>query len=120
MVPATEKSPLRRSRPLTHITPEKVRSRSVQEAGDARSLAHSSGQFEGRKRRRELLFEIKFVPEYVVYRRRIAGKLCPMYSHSPLDSVTYYVGRVEGEASVPRVQMRGLYFECIRFRIRHF
>ena len=26
-----------------------------------------------------------------------------MYSHSPLDSVTYYVGRVEGEASVPRV-----------------
>ena len=36
-------------------------------------------------------------------RRRIAGKLCPMYSHSPLDSVTYYVGRVEGEASVPRV-----------------
>ena len=36
-------------------------------------------------------------------RRRIAGKLCPMYSHSPLYSVTYYVGRVEGEASVPRV-----------------
>ena len=36
-------------------------------------------------------------------RRRYAGKLCPMYSHSPLDSVTYYVGRVEGEASVPRV-----------------
>ena len=36
-------------------------------------------------------------------KRRIAGKLCPMYSHSPLYSVTYYVGRVEGEASVPRV-----------------
>ena len=38
-------------------------------------------------------------------RRRYAGKLCPMYSHSPLYSVTYYVGRVEGEASVPRVTL---------------
>ncbi len=37
-------------------------------------------------------------------RRRIAGKLCPMYSHSPLYSVTYYVGRVEGEAGVQRVR----------------
>ena len=38
--------------------------------------------------------------------RRIAGKLCPIYtySHSPHYSVTYYVGRVEGEASVPRVE----------------
>ena len=35
-----------------------------------------------------------------------AKSVVRMYSHSPLDSVTmvtYYVGRVEGEASVPRV-----------------
>ena len=47
-------------------------------------------------------------------RRRIAGKLCPMYSHSPLYSVTYYVGRVEGEASVPRVVRKYLRTSTLR------
>ena len=46
-------------------------------------------------------FRLRAQVQYV--RRRITGKLCPNYSHSPLYSVTYYVGRVEGEASVPRV-----------------
>ena len=33
-------------------------------------------------------------------RRRIAGRLCPVYSHSPLDSVTYYwTRRRRGERS---------------------
>ena len=29
---------------------------------------------------------------------------CQHFTYVPLDSVTYYVGRVEGEASVPRAQ----------------
>ena len=36
------------------------------------------------------------------------------YSHSPLDSVTYTIGRVEGEASVPRVLNSCMCVLCAR------